>query len=82
MLFFSEWQDLKFPRWDNREIAYLDYKNVDPLIGSIICEGKATLKELQEEYSLEDAYLLWECIMISKSNEYLAYKHAEKKAAR
>jgi hypothetical protein len=80
LLFFSKWQALKLPRWDNSEFAGLDYVNVDPFIGLIISEGKASYKELKEDYSLEDAYILYECIMVPKANEYLAYKNAEKKA--
>lgn len=78
--FFSEWQDLRLPRIDNGEIASVDFKNIDPLIGALINEKQATLKELKEDYTLEDAFLMWECIIVKKTNEYLAHKHAEKKA--
>ena len=56
----------------------MDYKNVDSFIGLIISEGKATYKELKEDYSLEDAHVLYECITVAKANEFLAYKKAKK----
>ena len=76
--FFSQWQSLNFPRVDSGEIAFLDYKNIDPFIGSLISSGKATLKELKESYSLEDAYILWEVITVTKYNEFLAIEEANK----
>ncbi len=82
MLFFSTWQDLRLPNWGGGEIAYLDFKNIDPFVGLVINEGKATLKELQESYNLEDLYKLVECILVQKANEYYAHKDAEKKASK
>lgn len=49
------------------------------MLGLIISEGKATLNELRTIYSLEDAFLLWECIIVPKINEYLAAEEAHKR---
>jgi len=35
---------------------------------------------LKTVYSLEDAFDIWEAIAVSKYNEYLAIKHAQKLA--
>lgn len=82
LLFFSTWQSVRYPRIDGGEIAWVDFKNIDSLVGLVIAEGKATLKELQESYSLEDLFYLYEVIMVTKSNEWLAYKHAERQASK
>ena len=60
----------------------MDYKNVDPFIATIVGDGKATLNELNTVYSYEDAYTLWEIIVINRYNEYLAYEHAKKATKR
>ena len=54
----------------------MDFKNIDRLIGAIIANKQATLNELKTVYSLEDAYLIWEAIAVTRYNEYLAAKHA------
>lgn len=64
-----------------RDAPSMDYKNVDPLIATIIADGKATLKELKESYSLEDAFYLYEIIAVTRYNEYLAIEHARKQGA-
>jgi len=58
----------------------VDYKNVDPCIAAIIDHGKADLIQLKTSLTVEDAMNLWEIIAISSYNQWLATKHAEKKA--
>ena len=57
----------------------MDYTNVKGFIAAIITERFATLNELKTIYSLEDAYDLWEVIMVNRYNEYLAIEYAKKK---
>jgi hypothetical protein len=57
----------------------VDFQNIDGFLGAIIAEGKATLNELKTVYTLEDAFLMWEVIAVTRHNEYLAAKHAMKK---
>lgn len=57
----------------------MDLPNVDAFIGAIVGSGKASLKELKTELTLEDAFDLWEVIMTANFNEWLAYKKATKK---
>ena len=78
MQFFSERGDLTFIRNIRRDAPSVDYKNVDSFIGTIIANGKATLKELKNDYTLEDAFNLWEIIAVTHYNEYLAYEYAKK----
>ena len=53
-----------------------EFQNVDSLIGQIIGSGKATLHELRTIYTLEDAFIMWESVIIPKYNEYIAAKRA------
>lgn len=58
------------------------YRNIDPLIGTIISSGKATLHELKTIYSLEDALNIYEVIAIDYHNRCLAIKEQERKLER
>ena len=57
----------------------MDYPNVDPFIGAIVASGKASLRELKTELTLEDAFDIWEVLMVQNFNEWLAAKKATKK---
>lgn len=57
----------------------MDFQNVDPFIGCIVANGKATFWELKTAYTLEDAFLLWEVIVTSNFNQWLAAKEAMRK---
>jgi len=39
----------------------------------------ATLKELENYYSLEDVYILYDIIRVNNYNEWLSYKNTEKR---
>lgn len=56
----------------------MDFKNISTICGVIISEGKATLNELRTIYDIEDAYILWEVIAVTKYNEFLSMEHASK----
>lgn len=55
-------------------MEFKSYPNIPPILGVIISKGKATLKELQEFYSLEDAVLLFDILQIDAYNEYKQYE--------
>jgi hypothetical protein len=48
----------------------MNYKNIEPILGLIISKKLATLKELEEYYSLEDVIDLLEIIEIDCYNEF------------
>lgn len=48
----------------------MSYKNIEPILGLIISKKLATLRELEEYYSLEDVIDLLEIIEIDCYNEY------------
>ena len=78
MQFFSERAGLDFLKRFRPESPSVDFKNIDGFIGAIVADGKATLNELKTIYSLEDAFLMWEVIAVTRYNEYLAIEHAKK----
>ncbi|MCQ2299912.1 MAG: hypothetical protein MJZ81_07310 [Bacteroidales bacterium] len=58
----------------------LPYKNIDPFIGELIHNGRATLHELRTIYSLEDGYDILEADFVPAYNAFLRRKRAETKA--
>ena len=48
----------------------MNYKNIEPILGLIISKKLATLRELEEYYSLEDVIDLLEIIEIDCYNEF------------
>jgi hypothetical protein len=54
--------------------AFIGYPNVSAAIGAAVSSGKATLRELQEFYSVEDLYDLIEVLSVDGYNRRLAAK--------
>lgn len=54
------------------------YENLSPDLAAIIGEKLATLHELQTVYSLADALLMLEVVLVRADNEWKASKAAEK----
>ena len=79
MQFFRERRPLQFLRSVRRDSPNVDYPNVDGFIGAIISEKQATLRELKTIISLEEAFDIWEVIMVNRYNEYMAAKERKKK---
>lgn len=42
------------------------HENIDWMVAEVITRRLATLKELQEYYSLEDLYMMWEAIAVDR----------------
>lgn len=57
----------------------MDFPNFDQFIGTIIANKYATLDELKNIYTLEDAHDLFEIIAVTRYNEFLAIEDANKK---
>lgn len=43
--------------------------NVSPMLSTIINKGSATMRELQEYYTMEDALNLYEIIIVDNYNQ-------------
>lgn len=50
------------------------------MMAVVISKGKATLRELEEYYSLEDLYTLYEIITVDNNNEQILMKRAQEKS--
>lgn len=59
-----------------------EYENLPRIIGVIVSSGKATLRELQTHYSVEDAYNLAEVIAVDGSNQHRMMERAQRKQGR
>ena len=53
-------------------------ENIGPIVGFILGEKAATIKELREDYDVEDMLNIWEALMVKEANKYWAYKDANK----
>jgi hypothetical protein len=51
-----------------------EFKNIPPLIGNLISGGMATLAELQSVYSLEDAFMMQEVLLLKNYHSWLSTK--------
>jgi len=69
---------LKLPRQSRPEIEYVDFPNVDKMIGLVIAHRQATLHELKTVYTLEDLYDLFEVIAVTSHNEFLTMDRGSK----
>jgi hypothetical protein len=50
---------------------------VTPVIGRVLSSGMATLRELETVYSVEDAYLLLDIIVVDAANRYKAQQASD-----
>lgn len=48
------------------------------MIGELIASGRATLKELKYDYTLEEAYMMYETIIVPRLNEYYAAQEMQR----
>ena len=77
--FFFSRQALNFLRAMPSDGEAEGHRNIDNFIATIVSDGKATLHELKTVYDLEEAFLLWDCIAVSRYNNYMAQKNAQKR---
>lgn len=61
------------------EGARVRQENIEPIVGFILGEKAATIKELREDYDVEDMLNIWEALMVKEANKYWAYKESMKK---
>ena len=52
----------------------------DPMVASVIHNGRATLQEMRTIYSLEDLYRLWELDYVPMYNAWYAAERQKEKA--
>ena len=71
--FLREWRPVTLPSaMRGQSAGAARYRAIDPLFGTLISENLATLHELRTVYSLQDAFIMLDCMMVKKVNEFLA----------
>lgn len=77
--FTSHWRGVKIP---TRFTSGTDPRNssyTDPLIASLIQDGVASMRELEEYYSLEDAFKMFDVMVAKGVNAAIAHEQSMKK---
>lgn len=74
--FIRVWRGAKVPSRFTSGAASIDSKNIDPTIGTLITEGLASMKELEEYYSLEDAFKMFDALIVKGINSALSQEAA------
>ena len=63
----------------NQSGSLAQYTTIPAVFGIVISKNMATLKELENYYSLEDVYIMYDIIKVNNYNEWISYKDLEKK---
>jgi hypothetical protein len=78
--FAREWSGIKVPaRFQSGTTDHKSSKYIDPIVSQILQEGMASLRELEEYYSLEDAFKMFDVIVGKSVNSALANEAARKR---
>ena len=80
--FMHGWKGVKVPPRFADGAATVKSHNVDPIASQLIQDGVATLKELEDYYSLEDAFKMFDTIMVKGVNSALSHEASVKKSKR
>jgi hypothetical protein len=65
----ASWKPIKVPSYLRGDAPTRSAPGLDPIIQSLVNSGKATLRELEEYYTLEDALKLFDTHMANAVNE-------------
>ncbi|USN16318.1 hypothetical protein PLUTO_00020 [Luteibacter phage vB_LflM-Pluto] len=80
--FLEEWKGARMPRRFVDEAQTASTQNADPLIAQLIQDGSATMRELEEYYSLYDAFVMFDILVVKGLNQALSYEAATSKRRR
>lgn len=84
--FINDWEPCKVPKHLKSDRTARAINGVDPIIASVLNSRQATLRELEDHYSAEDAIHLFDVNMGAKLDEaeaqYQAHQEAKQKAGR
>ncbi|MEM5370274.1 hypothetical protein V4C53_30130 [Paraburkholderia azotifigens] len=82
--FLKHRQQLKVPSYLRGNSEVKSVEGIDPVMGTLIAAGKATLIELETHYSLEDAFKIYDILCNDQINkaqaQYDAVQAAKSKA--
>lgn len=75
--FLDKWEPVPVPHEFTLNVTLRKRDNVNPILSRLMKENYATKRELQEYYSLKDAFDMFDVICLSAVNEAIAQKKAE-----
>lgn len=78
--FLSSWKGVKVPVRFLSDSKQVHSEYTTPMLSSLINENKASLKELEEYYSLEDAFRMFDMLSMKNVNEALSNEAAQARA--
>lgn len=76
--FTSDWKGVKIPKRFASGVEPKTSSHVDPLIAQLLQEEVATLRDLEEYYSLEDAFKMFDVMVAKGVNAALSHEAAMK----
>jgi hypothetical protein len=77
--FLEDWKSAKIPPRFVDGAQTVSSRNIDPMASQLIQDGVATLRELEDYYSLEDAFKMFDTIMVKGINQALSNEASMKK---
>ncbi|AWN08528.1 hypothetical protein HOV04_gp26 [Xanthomonas phage XcP1] len=80
--FIGDWSGVKVPKRLTEQSSSVSSNHVSPMVSQIIQDGAATMRELEEYYSLQDAFKLFDVMVAKGLSEALANEAASKKVKR
>jgi hypothetical protein len=78
--FLKTWEGAKVPTRFTSDAEGVASAAIDPILAQLIQEGAATLRELEEYYSLQDAFTMFDVLVVKGINKALGMEAAEKEA--
>jgi hypothetical protein len=78
--FIVTWKGTKIPQHFAGDAKSVNSEHVEPMIQQLVQDGLATLRELEEYYSLEDAYKLFDISVVKSVNSAYAHDAAMRSA--
>ncbi len=78
--FLYEWKGVRVPPRLVDESQSVVSDHADPMVSHLVQGGAATLRELEEYYSLEDAFKMFDILTAKGVNQALSQEHAHRQA--
>lgn len=80
--FMMSWKGVRVPRRLIDEAQNVSSSNVDPMVAQLISNEAATLRELEEYYSLEDAFKMFDVLTAKGVNQALSQEASAARSRR
>ncbi|ATW57901.1 hypothetical protein CNR33_00055 [Pseudomonas phage tabernarius] len=78
--FLSSWKGVRVPSRFLSDSKQVQSEYTTPMLAALINENKASLKELEEYYSLEDSFRMFDMLSMKNVNEALSNEAAQSRA--